>query len=111
MMWCVDMMVEFGDGESFVIGGLIDCEIMFNINKVLFLGDLFIIGVFFKNLSYQQNDKEFVIIVMLYFVVLIVQGVLLLVMLGELFEQCDGLVWCLYLGGMVLLDVGLGFLK
>lgn len=52
MMWCVDMMVEFGDGESFVIGGLIDCEIMFNINKVLFLGDLFIIGVFFKNLSY-----------------------------------------------------------
>lgn len=41
-----DTTVELGDGESFVIGGLIDRETMSNIDKVPLLGDLPVIGAF-----------------------------------------------------------------
>ncbi len=43
-----DTTVELGDGESFVIGGLIDRETASNVDKVPMLGDLPIIGAFFK---------------------------------------------------------------
>lgn len=58
-----DTTVELGDGESYVIGGLVDRETTSNVSKVPFLGDLPIIGAFFKSLNYQQNDKELVFVV------------------------------------------------
>ncbi len=41
-----DTTVELGDGESFVIGGLVDRETITNVDKVPFLGDLPVIGAF-----------------------------------------------------------------
>ena len=58
-----DTMVELGDGESFVIGGLVSSSTVSNLNKVPILGDLPILGAFFKNVNYQQNEKELVIVV------------------------------------------------
>ncbi|CAG2154315.1 type II and III secretion system protein family protein [Cupriavidus plantarum] len=58
-----DTMIELGDGESFVIGGLVSRNTVSNVNKVPFLGDLPIIGAFFKNLNFHQEDRELVIIV------------------------------------------------
>ena len=58
-----DTMVELGDGESFVIGGLVSRATISNINKVPLLGDLPILGTFFKNLNYSQEETELVIIV------------------------------------------------
>ena len=55
--------VELGDGESFIIGGLVSRTTKSNVNKIPLLGDLPIIGSFFRNLSYSQSDKELVIIV------------------------------------------------
>lgn len=55
--------LELGDGESFVIGGLVSRSTKSNITKVPFLGDLPIIGTFFRNMSYSQDEKELVIIV------------------------------------------------
>lgn len=58
-----DTTVELGDGESFVIGGLVSRNTVSNVNKVPFLGDLPIIGSFFKNLNYHQEDRELMIVV------------------------------------------------
>lgn len=58
-----DTTVELGDGESFVIGGLVSSNIVSNVNKIPLLGDLPIIGSFFRNLDYKRQDKELVIIV------------------------------------------------
>lgn len=58
-----DTTVELGDGESFVIGGLVSRSTRSQVNKVPLLGDLPIIGAFFRDLKYQQVDKELVIIV------------------------------------------------
>ncbi len=58
-----DTTVELGDGESFVIGGLVSRNTVSNIDKVPVLGDLPLIGAFFKNLNFHQEDRELVIIV------------------------------------------------
>ncbi len=58
-----DTTVELGDGESFVIGGLVSNAVSSNVDKVPLLGDLPIIGSFFRNLNYKREEKELVIIV------------------------------------------------
>lgn len=58
-----DTTIELGDGETFVIGGLISQNLRSQVNKIPLLGDIPIIGVFFRDLSFKQEDKELVIIV------------------------------------------------
>lgn len=58
-----DTMVELADGESFVIGGLVSRSTSSNVNKIPLLGDLPILGSFFKNMSYSQEETELVIVV------------------------------------------------
>ncbi|MNR82737.1 Type II secretion system protein D precursor [compost metagenome] len=54
--------LELGDGESFVIGGLVSRTTKSAITKVPFLGDLPILGPFFRSMKYNQDEKELVII-------------------------------------------------
>nr|WP_257125721.1 hypothetical protein [Pandoraea sputorum] len=58
-----DTTVELGDGESFIIGGLISRTTTAAVDKVPLLGDLPLIGSFFRNLKYNSIEKELVIIV------------------------------------------------
>ena len=58
-----DTMVELGDGESFVISGLVSRQTISSVQKVPLLGDLPIIGAFFRSLQYSQEDRELVIMV------------------------------------------------
>lgn len=58
-----DTLVELADGESFVIGGLVSRNTSSNVSKVPLLGDLPVLGAFFKNLSYSQEETELVIVV------------------------------------------------
>ncbi|MHA7601546.1 type II and III secretion system protein family protein [Alicycliphilus sp. T452] len=58
-----DTMVELADGESFIIGGLVSRQTTSSVNKVPLLGDLPVLGAFFKNLNYSQEDSELLIIV------------------------------------------------
>jgi len=58
-----DTMVELADGESFIIGGLVNRSTISSVNKVPLLGDLPVLGAFFKNLNYSQEETELVIIV------------------------------------------------
>ncbi|KDB08829.1 type II and III secretion system protein [Burkholderia sp. lig30] len=106
-----DTTVELGDGESFVIGGLVDRETMSNVDKVPFLGDLPVLGPFFKTLNYQQSDKELLIIVTPHLVAPIAKGASLPATPGELSEQRNGPVWRSYLGGIASPDAAPGFSK
>ena len=58
-----DTMVELADGESFIIGGLVSRSTTSSVNKVPLLGDLPILGTFFKNMNYSQDETELLIIV------------------------------------------------
>jgi pilus assembly protein CpaC len=101
--------VELGDGESFVIGGLVDRETASNVNKVPLLGDLPIIGAFFKTLQYSQTDRELVIIVTPHLVAPIARGAALPMTPGQQSEQRDGPVWKSFVGGALSSDTAPGF--
>jgi pilus assembly protein CpaC len=58
-----DTTVELGDGESFVLSGLVSNTMKANVDKVPLLGDLPIIGAFFKSNTYQRDEKELIMVV------------------------------------------------
>ena len=56
-----DTTVTLRDGETMVIGGLIGSEESRTLSKVPFLGDLPILGAFFRNLKTSNNESELMI--------------------------------------------------
>lgn len=70
-----DTTVELGDGETFVIGGLVSQNINSQMNKIPLLGDIPIIGSFFRDMQYSKQDKELVIMVTPHLVHAIARGV------------------------------------
>lgn len=94
-----DTMVELGDGESFVIGGLVSRTTLSNVDKVPVLGDIPVLGAFFKRQNYQQNEKELVIIVTPHLVTPLPKSTDLTPLLPGRSEQRNGNVWSSYLAG------------
>lgn len=70
-----DTTVELADGETFVIGGLVSQDITSQINKMPLLGDIPIIGAFFRDMQYSRQDKELVIMVTPHLVHALARGV------------------------------------
>ena len=58
-----DTTVELGDGESFVISGLVSSSLINNANKVPWLADIPVLGAFFKNINVSRTEKELVMVV------------------------------------------------
>ncbi|KRP59388.1 type II and III secretion system protein family protein [Pseudomonas orientalis] len=58
-----DTSVSLADGESFVISGLISSNTTTNIGKFPGLGDIPILGAFFRDSSVKREDKELLMIV------------------------------------------------
>ncbi|WP_430391636.1 type II and III secretion system protein family protein [Dyella sp. 20L07] len=58
-----DTTIELGDGETFVIGGLISRSVSSQVSKIPLLGDIPVLGAFFRDLNYSRQDKELVLIV------------------------------------------------
>lgn len=54
--------IELGDGESFIIGGLVSRNMVDNVDKAPVLGDIPILGAFFKSTRFSRQDRELVII-------------------------------------------------
>lgn len=79
--------VVLGNGESLIIGGLVDRQMQQNINKVPLLGDLPILGAFFRSIQYSKQDMELAIIVTPQLVRPIAAGVKLPPMPGEKFAH------------------------
>jgi pilus assembly protein CpaC len=55
--------VELKDGQSFVVGGLLDKEENESFQKIPFLGDIPILGKFFQSIQRTKNDTELIVIV------------------------------------------------
>ena len=94
-----DTTVELGDGESFIIGGLISRTTTAAVDKVPLLGDLPLIGAFFRNLKYNSAEKELVIVVTPHLVKPVAKGVAM-PLPGDTRERRPGPVWGAYLMGV-----------
>jgi pilus assembly protein CpaC len=55
--------VELGDGQSFVLGGLLDKTETESFQKIPFLGDVPILGKFFQSIQRTKTDTELIVIV------------------------------------------------
>jgi pilus assembly protein CpaC len=55
--------VELNDGQSFVVGGLLDNEENEAFQKVPFLGDIPILGKFFQSMQRTKTNTELIVIV------------------------------------------------
>ncbi len=62
-MRTVNTEVELANGESFMIGGLLDRSITNTFEKIPFLGDIPVLGKFFQSTSHTKNDTELIVIV------------------------------------------------
>lgn len=58
-----DTTVELGDGESFVIGGLVTQSIVSSVDRVPLLSQIPVLGVMFKRQQFTRKDRELVIVV------------------------------------------------
>ena len=58
-----DTMVELGDGETFVISGLVSNSLKNSVSKVPWIGDVPVLGAFFRNTSISRNDRELIMLV------------------------------------------------
>jgi len=58
-----DTTVELGDGETFVLSGLISNNLVNNVSKVPWLGDVPVLGAFFRNTSINRQDRELIMVV------------------------------------------------
>jgi pilus assembly protein CpaC len=59
----VNTEVELRDGQSFVIGGLLDKTENQSFEKIPFLGDIPILGKLFQSMTRTKNDTELIVIV------------------------------------------------
>jgi pilus assembly protein CpaC len=59
----VNTEVELSDGQSFIIGGLLDNTESDTFNKIPFLGDIPILGKFFQSIQKTKANTELIVIV------------------------------------------------
>lgn len=55
--------VELGDGESFVISGLVSSNLSNNVDKLPWLGDVPVLGAFFRSTALSREDRELIMVV------------------------------------------------
>jgi len=59
----VNTEVELGDGQSFVLGGLLDNRETETFQKIPFIGDIPILGKLFQSISRNRTNTELIVIV------------------------------------------------
>lgn len=82
-----DTSIELGDGETFVISGLVSTSLTDNVNKLPWLADIPIIGAFFKSTSLDRTDKELIMVVTPHLVRPVAKGMALPRLPGEQFNN------------------------
>jgi pilus assembly protein CpaC len=63
-----DTSISLGDGESFVISGLVSRNTLSNVDKLPGLGNIPILGAFFRSTRFDVEDKELLMVVTPYLV-------------------------------------------
>ena len=104
-----DTTVELGDGESFVIGGLVSRNTTSGTDKVPLLGDIPILGVLFKRQEFQQKESELAIVVTPRLVKPLARDVNVEPLLPGRTEQRDPAVWGPWMAGGLSSSVAPGF--
>ncbi|MBY5930032.1 type II and III secretion system protein family protein [Halomonas sp. DP8Y7-3] len=84
-----DTTVQLGNGESFIISGLVSRNIIQSVDKIPGLGDIPVIGAFFRSTRLDRDEKELVMIVTPHLVRPLAAGVDLGPMPGAAFESYD----------------------
>lgn len=82
-----DTTVQLGDGETFVISGLISSSTMNNSDRFPGLGDIPILGAFFSSKRFEKNDKELMMVVTPHLVKPIAKGATLPPLPGEIYRN------------------------
>lgn len=59
----VNTDVDLSEGESFVIGGLLDNRVTQSFQKIPFIGDIPVLGKFFQSIQRTKNNTELIVIV------------------------------------------------
>lgn len=105
-----DTTVELGDGESFVIGGLVSQNTFSTVEKVPLLGDIPILGTLFKRQDFSRRERELVIVVTPHLVRPLARGVSIDDKLpGATAVPAQSRVWGPYLAGAASRDDVPGF--
>ncbi|MGH8444354.1 MAG: type II and III secretion system protein family protein [Solimonas sp.] len=81
-----DTSIELGDGETFIISGLVSTSLTDNVNKVPWLGDIPVLGAFFKSTTLDRTDKELIMVVTPHLVRPVAKGVALPRLPGDQFN-------------------------
>jgi len=55
--------VELKEGESLIIGGLLDQRVIKDLSKYPFLGDIPILGALFRSTKFQNKESELVFVI------------------------------------------------
>lgn len=84
-----DTSVELGDGESFVISGLVSQNTLASVDKFPWLSDIPILGAFFKSNKFDHNDKELLMVVTPHLVAPIAKDKPLPPLPGERYRRYD----------------------
>lgn len=82
-----DTTVSMADGESFVISGMVSSSALNNVDKFPWLGNIPIIGAFFKSKRFDREDKELLMIVTPHLVNPIAKGAKLPPLPGREYEN------------------------
>lgn len=78
-----DTTVELGDGETFVLSGLVSNNLTNNVDKVPWLGDIPVLGAFFRSTRIDRTEKELVMVITPHLVRPIAKGTALPPLPGE----------------------------
>lgn len=84
-----DTTIELGDGDSFAISGLISQATIANEDKLPFLGDVPVLGAFFRSKRFDKSDKELLMIVTPHIVHPLQRGAELPPLPGEAYRRTD----------------------
>ena len=95
----VDTTVELGDGESFVIGGLISQRSAAAVERVPGLGRLPVLGPFFRRVRQSREEREVVMIVSVHLVRALARDAELPALPGSRYQEFDPTLRELILGG------------
>lgn len=81
--------IELGNRESFVISGLVSRNVVANADKVPWLGDIPILGAFFRSNRISRQDKELIMVVTPHLVQPLAKGALTPPAPGEMYKHYD----------------------
>jgi len=84
-----DTSVALADGESFVLSGLVSRDTSNAVDKFPFLGDVPILGAFFRSTRFDRADKELLMIVTAHVVRPFAKGQALPPLPGEAYRNYD----------------------